>query len=156
MSLDKKKIQTGTIALNKKVSAFYEIGQKYETGIVLIGAEVKSVQLGQINLKGSYITVEHNEVFLKNCHISAYKQANLTDYSETKKRKLLLNKSEIIQIEKALSQKGNAILPIVVYLKKKKIKVEIAICKSKKLHDRRDDLKKKAQNLEIKRTLKKY
>jgi len=144
------------LAYNKKVGAFYEILEKYEAGIVLTGAEVKSVKNGLANLKGGYISIENGEVYLKNVHISAYSHAIQEGYDPVGKRKLLLNAHEIIKLESALSEKGSTIMPLNMHLRFGRIKVEIGVCKSKKLHDRRSDLKTKAQDLEVRRTLKRY
>lgn len=145
------------LANNKSISTFYHLLQKFEAGIVLSGPEVKSIRKGDVNLKGSYISIIKNELFLKNAHISPYKQAiNQASYDPLQPRKLLLHKSEIIKLDELMSEKGISIHPLNLHLKHGKIKVEIAACKSKKLHDRRDDLKQKAQKLEINRALSRY
>ena len=135
----------------------YEILDKIEAGIVLSGAEVKSLRAHQVNLKGSFVEVsEKNEAWTRNIHISPYKQAPQKDYNPTQKRKLLLHKTEIEKLKKELEAKGTTIIPLDFHLSHNRIKITIGLCQAKKKHDRRNELKKKAQNLEIRRTLKKY
>ncbi len=145
------------LAQNKKAFAEYEILEKIEAGIVLSGGEVKSVRLGHANLKGSFAEInDKGEVYVRNMHISAYKQAHQTDYNPDQKRKLLLSRGQIIKLQKELDTKGTTIIPLDLHLSHNYIKMTIGICTSKKKWDRRDELKKKAQNLEIRRALKRY
>ena len=149
--------QSNFLAQNKKAFVDYEIMEKIVAGIVLTGPEVKSARASQINLKGSFVEVSAKlEVWTRNIHISPYKQANQTDYNPTRKRKLLLNKKEILEIKKFLETKGFTVVPLDFHLSGNHIKVTIGICRGKKKYDRRDELRKKSQNLEIKRTLKHY
>jgi SsrA-binding protein len=153
-----KKASSKTLAQNKKAFADYEILEKIEAGIQLSGPEVKSVRAGQANLKGSYIeTTKKGEAFTRNIHISPYKQASAqqTDYNPTQRRKLLLHKNEIHKLEETTNDKGTTIVPLDFHLKGNHIKLTIGICRGKKKHDRRNELKKKSQELEIRRTLKK-
>ena len=121
------------------------------------GPEVKSVRAAQVNLKGSFVEISPKlEAFTRNIHISPYKQATQEGYDPTHKRKLLLNKKEILEIKSYLDTKGFTVVPLDFHLSGNRIKVQIGICRGKKKHDRREDLKQKAQNLEIKRTLKRY
>ncbi len=145
------------LAQNRKAFAEYEILEKFEAGIVLSGAEVKSARGGQINLKGSFVEIsDKNEVFTRNIHISPYKQAPQKDYNPTQKRKLLLHEKEIFHLKEVLETKGITAVPLDFHVSHNRIKVTIALCRGKKKYDRREELKKKAQNLEIKRSLKKY
>lgn len=145
------------LAQNKKAYAEYEILEKIEAGIVLTGAEVKSVRASQVNLKGSYIEVDPDgQAYTRNIHISPYKQAPNPAYDPTARRKLLLNKKEIIKIEEQLSTKGTTVIPLDFHLSGNRIKLTIGIGKGKKKYDRRNELKQKAQNLDIKRALKNY
>lgn len=145
------------LAQNKKAFADYEILEKIEAGIVLSGAEVKSVRGGHANLKGSFIEVnQKNEAWTRNIHISPYKQAPQPDYDPTQKRKLLLHKIQILKLKTSLDTKGITIIPLDFHLSNNRIKLTIGIGRGKKKYDRREELKKKAQNLEIKRTLKRY
>jgi SsrA-binding protein len=135
----------------------YEILEKMEAGIVLSGPEVKSTRAGQVNLKGSFVEISPRlEAFVRNIHISPYKMALQSGYDPTHRRKLLLNKKEILEIKSYLDTKGFTVVPLDFHLSGNHIKLLIGICRGKKKHDRREDLKKKAQNLEIKRTLKRY
>ncbi len=145
------------LAQNKKAFVDYEVLKKLEAGIVLNGAEVKSVRLGHASLKGSFIEVsEKNEAFVRNLFISPYKQAAIKDYQPERKRKLLLKHNEITDLGVQLKTRGMTIIPLDLHISRNKIKVTLGLCKAKKKFDRREDLKKKAQNLEIGRALKKY
>jgi SsrA-binding protein len=151
-----KKPTIKSLSKNKKAFHDYEILEKFEAGIALNGDEVKSIRNGQANLKGSYIDVLGSEAFLNEAHISRYKLSSRKDYDPTRKRKLLLHKKQILKIEQAAKEKGKTVVPLELYLKGGLIKVEVGICRGKKLHDKREVLKKRAQDLEIKRQLKKY
>lgn len=146
------------LSQNKKAFADFEILEKIEAGIELTGPEVKSVRQSQANLKGSYVETKNDEAFTKNIHISPYRQAasQQKEYNPTRKRKLLLHKKEIHKLENALNEKGTTIVPLDFHLKGNRIKLLIGVCRGKRKKDRRDELKKKAQNLEIRRSLKKY
>jgi len=153
----KKTPQTASLAYNRKATADYEVLEKIEAGIVLTGGEVKSARAGQVNLKGTFVEITPKlEAFAKNIHISPYKPAHQVDYLPTIRRKLLLNKNQIEYLQAQIDTKGITAVPLDMHLSHNKIKVTIAICRGKKKYDRREDLKKRSQNLEIKRTLKKY
>ncbi len=147
---------TSILSQNKKAFVDYEVQEKLEAGVVLTGAEVKSVRLGHANLKGSFVEITNGETFVRNMHISAYKQAPNPDYKPDQRRKLLLSRNQIINLQKELDTKGTTIVPLDLHLSHNYIKMTIGICTPKKKWDRRNELKKKAQNLEIRRTLKKY
>lgn len=143
------------IATNKKALYDYEILEKFEAGIVLAGHEVKSIKTGHINLKGSYVTIKAGEVWLINAHISKYKMAGkLLDYEPTRPRKLLLHKKEIKRLTGKLSEKGLTLIPLSVYTKRNQIKVEFGIGKGKKKVDKRESIKKREINRELKRIAK--
>lgn len=148
----KKKI----LAKNKKAFFNYEILADFEAGIKLMGSEVKSCRLSNINLKGSYVTPRNEELWLENVHISQYKFANQNNHDPFRKRKLLLNRKEINKILAESSTPGITIVPLEMYLKHGLVKVKIGICRGKKQHDKRHDLKQKAQKMEIKRALKRF
>lgn len=141
-------------AENKKAYFNYQILEEFEAGIQLLGPEVKSVRAGQISIKESFVTTKSGEIWLTNAHISAYKPAPSENYEPTKSRKLLLNKKEIVKITTALGEKGISALPLKAYDKNGKIKVLIGIGKGKKKYDKREAIKKREQEREIKRTLK--
>ena len=131
---------------NKKAYHDYEILETFEAGFVLTGPEVKAVKAGQINLKGSYVSLDTNEeVWLVNAHISAYKPAAGTQkhYNPTRNRKLLLHKKQIQKMIGKLQVQGLTALALKVYTSHRLIKIEIGICRGKKQHDKRDALKKR-------------
>lgn len=143
------------LAKNKKAYGFYDILDKIEAGIQLTGGEVKSIKAGNVNLKGSYVTVEKGGAWLKHAHVSHYKYDALQTEPDRDKR-LLCHKEELLRMEQKQKEKGITVIPLEIYAKKALIKVLIGICRGKKMHDRREDLKKKAQNMDIKRALKKF
>jgi len=147
-----------TIATNKKGLFDYEILEKTEAGLVLTGPEVKSVKAGQINLSGSYISFDkNNEPWLLSCHISPYKPAALgVKYKPERPKKLLLQKKEIISLRSKLQSGGGlTILPVSVYNKKGLIKVEIGVARGRRKFDKREVLKKRAVDKEIRSRLRK-
>ncbi|MBI2463649.1 SsrA-binding protein SmpB [Candidatus Peregrinibacteria bacterium] len=144
------------ITQNKKALFHYEILEKAEAGIILSGAEVKAIRTNLVNLKGGYISIQNGETFLENVHIGKYAFASDADYDPKKRRKLLLNKREIEKFALQLNQKGITIIPLEVIIKNNRIKIIIGLCRGKKGHDKRDVLKKKAEELEIKKSLKRF
>lgn len=148
--------QTSTFSKNKKAYHDYHILEEYEAGIMLNGDEVKSIRNNQANLRGSFVDIENNEAFLNEAHISRYKHSSRKTSDPTKKRKLILHKKEIAKIEQEISQKGTTAVPLELYAKGGLIKIKIGICRGKKLYDKREVLKKRAQEMEIRKQLKKY
>ena len=142
------------LAKNKKALHDYEVLEKFVAGIVLHGYEMKALRVGQVNLKGSYVSLKSGEAWAKNIHISPYKHASIKDYDPTRPRKLLLTKKEIAKLTSQESQKGITIVPLDIHLKNNLAKMSIGVCRGKKLHDKRADLKKKAQQKEINQTIK--
>lgn len=142
------------ILTNRKAFHDYLVFEKYVAGIVLTGTEIKSIRKGSINLKDSFCKVENNEVFLYNCHISPYEQGNRFNHEPERVRKLLLQKKEILKMFGKIKKENYTVVPLEVFLIKGKAKVEIALCKGKKLYDKREDLAKKTQNRDIERHLK--
>ncbi|MBT6069053.1 SsrA-binding protein SmpB [Candidatus Peregrinibacteria bacterium] len=143
------------IAKNKKAYFDYEILEEYESGIILTGAEIKSIRGGNVNLKGSYVGETEGKLAVKNMHISVY-AAIQTPQEPTRERFLLLHKKEIDKIQGKLKERGLAVIPLRLYLKKGYAKLSIGICRGKKNHDKRQTLKRKDQDMEVKRALKKY
>lgn len=141
------------IATNKRARFDYEILETFEAGIVLTGPEVKSVKAGQISIKESFATVKSEEVFLTNAHISPYKQAANIEQEPTRSRKLLLKKSEISSLIGKSKTQGFTLIPTKVYLKRGFVKVEIGLGKGKKLHDKRESIKKKDTQRDVQREL---
>lgn len=142
------------IAQNKKARHDYFIEQTVEAGIVLSGTEVKSVRLGKVNLKDSYATVKNGEVILNGMHISPYEQGNIFNKDPIRERKLLLHKAEINKLAGLIQEKGLTIIPLRLYFKRGKVKVELGVAKGKKLYDKRTDIAERDAKREIDRRLK--
>ena len=131
------------LATNKKARHDYFIDEVYECGIELKGTEVKSIRQGRINLKEGYASVDNSEVFLKQVHISPYDQGNRFNVDPLRTRKLLLHKAEIRKLIGATTIKGYSLVPMSVYLKNGRVKLELGLGKGKRLYDKRQDLAKK-------------
>ncbi|MGP1616482.1 SsrA-binding protein SmpB [Peptostreptococcus stomatis] len=131
------------LATNKKARHDYFIDEVFECGIELKGTEVKSIRQGRVNLKEGYASVDNSEVFLKQVHISPYDQGNRFNVDPLRTRKLLLHKSEIRKLIGATTIKGYSLVPMSVYLKNGRVKLELGLGKGKKLYDKRQDLAKK-------------
>ncbi len=142
------------LAKNKKAYFDYDILDKFEAGLVLIGQEVKSIKKGSITLKGSYIIPRNNELFLVGCHVPAYQPKNITDYTPDRSRKLLLKKKEIEYLIEKSQEKSLTLVPLKVYTMKGFIKIQIAVGRGKKKFDKRESLKKKDIDKRIKKSLK--
>lgn len=172
--MTKNPVAKKVVAKNKKAFADFEILDQIEAGIVLTGSEIKSVRSGQINLKGSHVEIylagsataikKHRssaptpkppapEAFAENIHISPYKHSHEKPLDPKRKRKLLLHRKEIQKLESQRKEKGFTIVPLEIYLKKGRAKLLIGLARGKKKYDKRTELKKKAQNLEIRRAL---
>lgn len=139
------------LAKNKKAFHDYFIEEKLEAGIELVGTEVKSVKAGKISIKESFVRIIRNEIFIMNMHITPYEFGNINNVPESRVRKLLLSRREINKWEAKIKEQGYTIVPLSVYIKQRLVKVEIALAKGKKLHDKRETLKRK----DIDRNLKK-
>lgn len=142
------------IVQNRKAHHDYFIEQTIEAGIVLSGTEVKSVRLGKVNFKDSYADVIDGEVILSGMHISPYEQGNIFNKDPLRDRKLLLHRFEIGKLDALIKQKGLTLIPVKLYFKKGKVKVELGVAKGKKLYDKRDDIAAKDAKREIDRKLK--
>ncbi len=142
------------IAKNRKAYHDYHIDETYEAGISLLGTEVKSVREGKVNLRDSYAIVKENEVFLLNCHISPYSHGNIQNHEPLRTRKLLLHKREISRLWGKLSQKGFTLVPLKIYFKKGKAKVELGLARGKRKYEKRETLKAKEARREIERHMK--
>jgi len=140
------------IASNRKARFNFELLETYEAGIVLDGGEVKSARAGNVDLKDGYVTIEKNEIFLYNININPYKfttGGQELEYNPQRPRKLLLHKKEIIKLQNKVNEKGFAIVPIEIYFKNGLVKVEIAVAKGKKLWDKREAIKKREIDREL-------
>jgi SsrA-binding protein len=134
---------------NKKASYEYSIMKEYMAGVIMLGAEVKSVFVNGANIQDSYCFVFNNEVFLKNCFIPKYKNSTWLNHDELREKKLLLKKSEINQISKYVKERGITLIPLEMMYVNKKIRIKIGVCKGKKIYDKREDLKKKDIEREV-------
>lgn len=152
----KEQPESAVLAKNKKAYHDYEILEKYEAGVVLLGDEVKSIKSGSLNLKGAFVDTFNGESFLNSVHVSRYKNSSRVDMDPKRKRKLLLHKKEIFRIAQELEQKGITAIPLEVYLKKGLIKITVGLCRGKKLYDKRESLKKREHTREMERELKKF
>ena len=135
--------------LNRKASFNYFIEESIECGIELTGCEVKSIRAGSCNIKDSYAIIRNNEIFIINAFIKKYEQGSTFNTEETRKRKLLLHKKEILKLRDKLEKEGYTLIPLKVYFVKNKVKILLGICKGKKSYDKRESLKEK----DIKRKL---
>lgn len=142
------------IANNKKAFHDYIIFEKYNAGIVLTGTEIKSIRKNAVNLKDSFVKIEDGEAWLYSCHINPYEQGNRFNHDPDRKRKLLLNKKEILKMLGKVKKESYAIIPLSMYLENGWAKTEIALAKGKKLHDKREDIAKKSMNRDIQRNIK--
>ena len=141
---------------NRKAKFDYQIEETIETGIVLKGTEIKSIRQGKANLKDSYAIIKNNEVFLLGMHISPYKEGNIFNHDELRTRKLLLHKKEILKLNNKLTLEGYTLVPIKLYFVKNKAKILLGIAKGKKLYDKRETIKKRDLDREMKKQYKNY
>ena len=140
------------IIRNKIITHNYEILERYECGLELVGTEVKSIRAGKANLKDSFVLIKNGEVLVKNTHISPYEFGNRENKEPLRDRKALMHKSQIINLQSKIKQGGLTLIPSKIYFVGKWVKIEICLCKGKKTYDKREDLKKK----EAERNIKKY
>ena len=145
--------QTGIkrIAENRRARHDYFVLETWEAGIELKGTEVKSMRLGRCNLKDSYAAVHGGQLLVQNMHISPYEKGSFSNTDPLRPKRLLMHKNEITRLNAEVMQKGFSIIPLSVYLKDGKVKMEIALCKGKKLYDKRDDMAKKDTERDIER-----
>ena len=144
------------VSTNRKAYHDYFIEETYEAGITLLGTEVKSLREGKANLKDSYALIKGNEIFLLNCHISPYSHGNIQNHDPLRTRKLLLHRKEINKLWGKLTQKGLTLIPLKIYFKKGKAKVEIGLAKGKRKYEKRESIKEKEAKREIERHLRKH
>jgi len=139
---------------NRKAKYDYQIFETYEAGIVLKGTEIKSIRLGNCNLKDSYVVIKQNEAYVINMHISQYKEGNIFNHEETRTRKLLLHKKEILKLNDKIKISGYTIIPLKLYTNKNKAKLLIGLAKGKKNYDKRETIKQRDINRDIRKQLK--
>ncbi len=142
------------ITINRKARHEYSVLQTFEAGIVLLGTEVKSLRQGKVNFVDSYAALKNGEVWLIGAHISEYTQGNINNHIPTRDRKLLLNKSEIRRLIGKVKEKGLTLIPLRMYFKEGKVKVELALAKGKKVYDKRESIAKRDLQREQERKIK--
>ena len=141
------------LGVNRKAFHNYQILEKFEAGLVLTGTEVKSAKEGRISLKDAYGVVKAGEVWLLNCHISPFSHGNIANHDPLRTRKLLLKKSEIRRLIGRTTERGLTLVPLRMYLKKGRIKCEIALAKGKKVHDKRETERRKTLDREMRQAV---
>jgi SsrA-binding protein len=142
-----------TLVTNRRARREYFIEERYEAGLVLTGSEIKSVRAGRANLQDSYVTIRGGEAWLVNSHVAPYKQASDQNHEPKRDRKLLLHRRQIDRLTGQVQAKGYTIVPLRLYLKNNRAKVEIALARGKKLYDKRADLAKRQAERDIERAL---
>ncbi|MBS7008413.1 SsrA-binding protein SmpB [Anaerostipes sp.] len=145
---------TKLIANNKKARHDYFVEETVEAGIVLFGTEVKSMRQGHCSIKEAFISIENGEIFVKQMHVSPYEKGNIFNKDPLRERKLLLHGSEITRLMSEVNRKGYTLIPLRVYFKGSLVKVEVGLCRGKKLYDKRQDIAKKDQKREAQRDFK--
>lgn len=143
-----------TVAQNKKARHDYFVLETYEAGIELFGTEVKSIRKGRINLKDSWCSIDKGEIFVKGMHISPYEQGNIFNRDPMRVRKLLMHKREINRLFGVTKQQGLTLIPLSVYFLKGRAKLEVGLCKGKKIYDKREDMAKKDAQRDMERAFK--
>ncbi|MDE6034786.1 MAG: SsrA-binding protein SmpB [Ruminococcus sp.] len=145
---------TKTIAENRKARHEYFVLETYEAGIELVGTEVKSIRNGSVNLKDSWCSVDNGELFIRGMHISPYEKGNIFNKDPLRVRRLLMHKKEINKLYGTLKQDGLSLIPLSLYFKDSRVKVQLGLCKGKKLYDKRQDSANRDAKREIDRNLK--
>lgn len=143
-----------TIAQNKKAYHDYFVEESMEAGIELCGTEVKSLRQGRVNLKDAWCSVNHGELFINGMHISPYEQGNIFNRDPLRVRRLLVHKREIMRLFGLVKQSGYSLIPISIYFKGSRVKVQVGLCKGKKLYDKRQDMAARAAKRDIDRAMK--
>lgn len=142
--------------LNRKANHDYFIEETIEAGIVLTGTEIKSIRAGNCNIKDCYGIIRNNEVYLLNMYVGQYKEGNIFNHEETRRRKLLLHKKEIKKLVQAVELKGLTLVPLKLYFKDNKLKVALGVCRGKKDYDKRESIKERDIKREVAKRLKNY
>lgn len=143
-----------TIAQNKKARHDYFVEETYEAGIELCGTEVKSLRAGRVNLKDSWCSIVDGEIFVNGMHISPYEQGNIFNRDPMRVRKLLMHKKEILKLYGTVKQTGYSLIPISLYFKDSKAKLQVGLCKGKKLYDKRADMAERSAKRDMERAIK--
>ena len=154
ISVAEKKTATKTIAQNKKAYHEYFVEDRYEAGISLFGTEVKSIHAGAVNLKESYCSFKNGELYVLGMHVSPYEKGNIFNREPLRERKLLMHRRELNKLFGLVSQKGLTLVPLSLYFSGKNVKVEVGLCRGKKLYDKRDVAAEKQASREMDRRVK--
>ena len=154
MSEKKKESGEKVVAVNRQAGHTYHLLDRFEAGLVLQGTEVKSIREGRVNLKDSYAGFERDELFLIQCHISPYTHGNRENHDPLRKRKLLLHRREIRRLIGKIAQRGFTLVPTRLYFRNGRVKVELALARGKKEHDRRAATREREQEREVRAALK--
>ena len=149
-----RKTGTRIIAQNKKAYHEYFVDEKYEAGISLFGTEVKSIRAGAVNLKDSYCSFKNGELYVLGMHVSPYEKGNIFNREPLRERKLLMHRRELSKLFGLVAQKGFTLVPLSLYFSGKNVKVEVGLCRGKKLYDKRDTAAKNEANREMDRRMK--
>ena len=150
---DKKKTDGKIITVNRKARHDYFVEETYECGISLVGTEVKSLRAGAVNLKDSYCSIKDGEMFVVGMHVSPYEQGNIFNRDPLRQRKLLMHKREIMKLFGYVKRDGYSLIPLSLYFKGSRVKLELGLCKGKKLHDKRDDAARRDASREMDRAM---
>lgn len=142
-----------TIAQNRKAFHDYFVEEKLECGIALFGTEVKSIRQGKVNLKESWAQIRKGEIWVEGMHISPYEQGNIFNRDPLRSKKLLLHRKEIRKLDSMVMKQGFTLVPLELYFRDGRVKVQLGLCKGKKLHDKRDDMARRDSDREIQRAL---
>lgn len=148
-----KRSSSRTIAQNKKAWHDYFVDERYEAGIALFGTEVKSIRQGSVNLKDSYCSFKNGELFVLGMHVSPYEKGNIFNREPLRDRKLLMHKRELAKLQGLVTQKGYTLVPLSLYFSGKNVKVELGLCRGKKLYDKRDSAAERDASREMDRRM---
>lgn len=149
-----KKLGVKEITSNRKAFHEYFVLERFEAGIELAGTEVKSIRAGNVNLKDAFCTIKDGELFVRGMHISPYEHGNIFNKDPVRPRRLLMHKREIVKLNARIMQDGVALIPLSLYFKDSRVKVELGLCKGKKLHDKRDSIAARDAKREMDRAMK--
>ena len=149
-----EQVKTKTIALNRQARHEYFVVESLETGIELVGTEVKSLRMGQVNLKDSWCDVEDGELYVRGMHISPYEKGNIFNRDPMRVRRLLAHKKEIRRLQQQIKTQGQTLIPLSMYFKGSHVKVSVGLCKGKKLFDKRADAAERSAKRDVERAVK--
>lgn len=141
-------------ATNRQARHLYEITDVFEGGLVLTGSEVKSLRTGQANMRDAYVRIANGEAFLINCHISPYERGGYANHEPLRTRKVLLHKDQIVRLAGQTAQKGMTLVPLSIYFKKGRAKIEVGLAKGKKVHDKREAIRERTAKREVEQAVK--